>query len=87
MPFSVSMLKTIGVKSIGTSPVWIPSSAIRPPWAIAGRRPRRAADWPDISSATSKPSVIPSSHWISSSPVCGRVDAAVAPIRSASSRR
>ena len=87
MPFSVSMLKTIGVKSIGTSPVWIPSRAMRPPWAIAGSSPRNAAGWPDISSATSKPSVIPSSRWIPSSPSTVGSSVAVAPIFSASSRR
>ena len=81
------MLKTIGSKSIDTSLVWIPSRAIRPPWAIAGNMPRNAAAWPDISNATSKPSVIPSSPWIRSSPSTVGSIVAVAPMLVASSRR
>ena len=54
----------------------------RDPAAVGHRRQESAerTSLPDISSATSKPSVIPRSRWISSSPVCVGSIAAVAPI-------
>ena len=58
-----------------------------PPWAMLSMAVRSAGRLPDISSATSKPSTMPSSRWTSwRSALAGR-PCGVAPIRAASSRR
>src|SRR5450759_1128781 len=87
MPRSVSILKTISLTSSEISAVGIPRIAMRPPWAMLVMADRSAAALPDISRATSKPSVMPSSVPTSRRSPSRGSTAIVAPIRSAMARR
>src|SRR5487761_1919527 len=87
MPRSVSILKTISFTSSEISPVGIPRIAIPPPWAMLEMAARSAVALPDISRATSNPSVIPRSVATSRRSRSRGSIAIVAPIRMAIARR
>src|SRR5664280_549415 len=87
MPRSVSILKTISLTSNGTSAGGIPRIAMHPPWAMLEIAERSAAALPDISRATSNPSVIPSPVATSRRSRSRGSTAIVAPIRIAIARR
>ncbi len=75
------MLKMIGLRSSSTEPAGMPSIATRPPWAMLAIMPRRASAEPDISSPTSKPSLMPSWRWTSPRSRWRGLTATLAPIR------
>src|ERR1700694_1315030 len=65
-PLTVSILNTTLLQSMANSWSARPSTAMRPPCAMLSIMSRIALGWPDISNATSKPSVMPSSSctWL-----------------------
>ena len=88
MPLMTRPLKITCVQSIAASAGGMPSIATLPPWFIASSIWRKAAGTPDISSPTSKPSIMPSSlHHVVQRSRFATFTARLAPIFVASARR